>query len=98
MLVPVPDDTRPELSTKDVDHDWLLERVGEVPEEEVPLSRLDYFALWVSVPPGETETEVTVPTVGDEIAEPTEYVGLQNTDDAGEPRGPVLTGTVLDAS
>ncbi|PSK58817.1 hypothetical protein B0E38_01226 [Streptomyces sp. 111WW2] len=98
VLVPVPDDTRPELSTKDVDHDWLLERVGEVPEEEVPLSRLDYFALWVSVPPGETETEVTVPTVGDEIAEPTEYVGLQNTDDAGEPRGPVLTGTVLDAS
>ncbi|MFF0591269.1 hypothetical protein ACFYWD_35480 [Streptomyces sp. NPDC003781] len=98
VLVSVPDDTRPELSTKDVDHDWLLGTVGEVPDGEVPLSRLDYFALWVSVPAGETEAEVTVPTVADEVSEPTEYIGLRNTDDAGEPQGPVLTGTVLDAS
>ncbi|MFG3127559.1 hypothetical protein ACGFZU_07635 [Streptomyces tendae] len=98
VLVPVPDDTRPELSTKDVDQDWLLETVGEVPDGEVPLSRLDYFALWVSVPPGETDAEVTVPTVADQVAEPTEYIGLRSTDDEGEPQGPVLTGTVLDAS
>ncbi|MFG2316227.1 hypothetical protein [Streptomyces tendae] len=98
VLVPVPDGSRPELSTKDVDQDWLLETVGEVPDEEVPLSRLDYFALWASVPPGETDAEVTVPTVTDEVAEPTEYLGLRNTDDEGEPQGPVLTGTVLDAS
>jgi hypothetical protein len=98
MLVAVPDDTRPELSTKDVDHDWLLETVGEVPDGEVPLSRLDYFALWASVPPGETEAEVTVPTIRDEVTEPAEYVGFRNTDDEGEPQGPLLTGTVLDAS
>ncbi|MGW4549649.1 hypothetical protein ACWEN4_25300 [Streptomyces violaceorubidus] len=97
-LVPVPDDTRPELSTKDVDHDWLLETVGEVPDGEVPLSRLDYFALWAFIPPGETDAEVTVPTVTDDAAEPTEYIGLRHTDDEGEPQGPVLTGTVLDAS
>ncbi|MGC0406790.1 hypothetical protein RKD31_000033 [Streptomyces sp. SAI-163] len=39
-----------------------------------------------------------MPTVADEVAEPTEYAGFRNTDDAGEPQGPVLTGTVLDAS
>ncbi|KOX25205.1 hypothetical protein ADL07_33705 [Streptomyces sp. NRRL F-4707] len=97
VLVAVPDDTRPELSTKDVDHDWLLERAGEVPDGEVPLSRLDWFVLWAAVPAGETDTEVTVPTVTDEVAEPTEYIGLRGTDDWGRPQGPLLTGAVLDA-
>ncbi|MFF3452711.1 alpha/beta hydrolase family protein [Streptomyces sp. NPDC002730] len=95
-LVPLPG--RPELSTKDVDPKWLLDMVGEVPNGEVPLSRLEHANLWVSVPAGKTSAEVTVPTVRDQVAEPTEYVGLQPTDDEGEPHGPALTGTVLDAS
>ncbi|WP_399881586.1 alpha/beta hydrolase family protein [Streptomyces sp. BBFR51] len=96
-LVVVPDDARPELSTMDVDRDWLLETAGEVPDGEVPLSRLDYFWLGATVPPGMSDAEVTVPTIGDEVAEPTEYLGLRSLDDEGEPQGPVLTGTVLDA-
>ncbi|WP_217249834.1 hypothetical protein [Streptomyces sp. AC602_WCS936] len=97
-LLPVPDDARPELSTKDVDPDWLLENAWEVPDGEVPLSRLEYFSLWALVPPGETDAEVTVPTVRDEVTEPAEHIGWQPTDDEGEPQGPVLNGTVLDAS
>ncbi len=97
-LLPVPDDARPELSTKDVDPDWLLENAWEVPDGEVPLSRLEYFSLWALVPPGETDAEVTVPTIHDEVTEPAEHIGLQPTGDEGEPQGTVLTGTVLDAS
>ncbi|WP_328656138.1 hypothetical protein [Streptomyces sp. NBC_00334] len=97
-LLAVPDgDARPELSTKDVDQDWLLETVGEIPDGEVPLSGLDWFALWVSVPHGESDAEVTVPTIRDGVTEPTEYIGLRAMDDEGEPQDPVLTGTVLDA-
>ncbi|MEJ1200487.1 MULTISPECIES: hypothetical protein [unclassified Streptomyces] len=97
-LVTVPDDVRPELSTKDVDRDWLLETAGDIPDGEVPLSRLEYFSLWASVPPGASDAEVTVPTIRDEVAEPTEYIGFRTVDDEGEPQGPLLTGTVLDAS
>ncbi|MFH8977021.1 hypothetical protein [Streptomyces sp. NPDC017890] len=96
-LTAVPDDARPELSTKDVDRDWLLRNAWDVPDGEVPLSRLEYFSLWAPVAPGETDAEVTVPTIGDEVTEPAEYIGLQSWDAEGEPQGPVLTGTVLDA-
>ncbi|MGW0548528.1 hypothetical protein [Streptomyces altiplanensis] len=95
-IVPVPD--RSELSTKDVDPQWLLDLTDEVPDGAVPLSRLDYAYLWASVPAGQTGAEVTVPTIRDQVAEQTEYVGLRSTDDEGEPHGPLLTGTVLDAS
>ncbi|GAB2746469.1 hypothetical protein [Streptomyces bullii] len=88
---------RPELSTKDVDPDWLREVVGDVPDGDVPLSGLEYFSLWAPVPAGEVSAEVTVPTVRDQVAEPTEYLRLQPTDEEGEPQGPALTGTVLDA-
>ncbi|WP_406400429.1 hypothetical protein OH805_15555 [Streptomyces sp. NBC_00879] len=94
-FVPVPD--RRELSTKDVDRQWLLDLIGHVPNGEVPLSRLEQANLWASVPAGKTSAEVTVPTVRDQLAEPTEYVGIQSTDDEGKPQGPVLTGTVLNA-
>lgn len=94
-IVPVPG--RPELSTKDVDRQWLLDMIGEVPDGEVPLSQLEYAYLWAGVPAGKTSAEVPVPTVRDQVAEPTEYVGLQPTDDEDKPNGPVLTGTVLDA-
>ena len=81
----------------DVDRQWLLDLIGHVPNGEVPLSRLEQANLWASVPAGKTSAEVTVPTVRDQVAEPTEYVGLQSTDDEGKPQGLVLTGTVLDA-
>ncbi|CAL9351893.1 hypothetical protein SUDANB105_00487 [Streptomyces sp. enrichment culture] len=89
---------RPELSTRDVDPEWLRDMVGEVPDGEVPLSKLDYFSLWAPVPTGETSAEVAVPTVRDRVAEPTEYVVFQPTDMEGEPHGPAVTGAVRDAS
>ncbi|MFF8847102.1 alpha/beta hydrolase family protein [Streptomyces sp. NPDC015127] len=95
-VMPVPGGS--ELSTKDVDPEWLKEMAGEVPDGEVPLSRLEYFSLWASVPAGQTSAEVTVPTVRDQVAEPAEYVRLQPTGDDGEPQGPALTGTVRNAS
>ncbi|MGN9794227.1 alpha/beta hydrolase family protein [Streptomyces sp. OZ13] len=87
---------RPELSTKDVDRQWLLDMFGDVPDGEVPLSKLEWPYVWASVPPGSTGAEVTVPTVADGVTEPAEHVGLQPTDDEGAPQGPALTGTVLD--
>ncbi|MER6348667.1 hypothetical protein ACWC10_34080 [Streptomyces sp. NPDC001595] len=89
---------RPELSTGDLDPAWLRDMIGEVPEHEVPLSRLEYFGLWAAVPPGGRSAEVSMPTVRDRRAEPAEYVVLQPTDDEGAPQGPPVTGTVHDAS
>jgi hypothetical protein len=97
-LAAAPVDGRPELSTKDVDRDWLLDVLGEIPDGEVPLSRLEYFSLWVPVRAGRLSAEAAIPTIRDQVAEHTEYAGLQPTDDEGEPNGPTLTGTVLDAS
>ncbi|MEU3922745.1 hypothetical protein [Streptomyces sp. NPDC029004] len=95
-FVPVPG--RRELSTADVDRQWLMDLLGEVPDGEVPLSQLKYASLWVPVPAGKTSAELRVPTVRDKVAEPAEYVGIQSVDDEDKPHGPVLTGTVLDAS
>lgn len=89
-----------ELSTKDVDPEWLMENSGASPDPERPLSKVDGLYLWVSVPPGQTSVEVTVPTVKDGVAEPAESVRFQVADESGEPQpgAPVVTGTVLDAS
>ncbi|MDN0197906.1 hypothetical protein [Streptomyces sp. S.PNR 29] len=95
-LAVAPVDGRAELSTKDVDRDWLLDVYGEIPDGEVPLSRLEYLSLWAPVPAGRLSAEASIPTVRDQLTEPTEYVGLQPTDDEGQPNGPVLTGRVLD--
>ncbi|GGO91979.1 hypothetical protein [Wenjunlia tyrosinilytica] len=90
----------PELSTKDVDPQWLQEHSGESPDPERPLSKLEYLYLRVSVPAGRRSAEVSVPTVKDQVRERAEAVRFQLADDTEEPRdgGPVLTGTVLDAS
>lgn len=89
-----------ELSTKDVDPDWLMENFGTSPDPERPLSEVEGLSLWASVPAGETSGDVSLPTVKDGVAEPAESVRFQFVDDEGEPQegGPVLTGTVLDGS
>ncbi|MFD5761162.1 hypothetical protein ACFWIZ_39845, partial [Streptomyces sp. NPDC127044] len=87
-----------ELSTKDVDPRWLMDRAGELPDPERALSRAN---LWVGtdIPAGNTTADFTVPTVTDQLAEPAESLRLALTDDNGEPLPgrPVLTGTVVDA-
>ncbi|MFI5675290.1 alpha/beta hydrolase family protein [Streptomyces cellulosae] len=88
-----------ELSTKDVDPQWLMENFGVSPDPELPLSEA-YLYLQAAVPAGRTSAETSVPTVADTVAEPAESVRFRLADDGGEPQegGPEATGTVLDAS
>ncbi|MGW8992973.1 alpha/beta hydrolase family protein [Streptomyces zhihengii] len=95
-LTAVPDG-RAELSSADVDQDWLRMLVEEIPNPAVPLSELDYRTLWTTVPAGDTTTELTVPTVRDRLREPVEYVRLQLIDDEGSPTGQPFEGTVRNA-
>lgn len=96
-LTAVPDG-RPELSTADVDQEWLRMFVEEIPDPALPLSELEYRTLWTTVPAGETSADLTVPTVRDQVKEPAEYVRLHLTDDEGAPLGLPFEGTVRDAS
>ncbi|MEU9797239.1 hypothetical protein AB0E27_43045 [Streptomyces sparsogenes] len=86
-----------ELSTKDVDPQWLEDWSGDAPDPERPLSDADLW-VWLNIPPGSTSVDFSVPTVRDHVAEPTESMRLALTDDNAEPLPgkPVLTGTVLD--
>ncbi|MFF5672154.1 hypothetical protein ACFY8S_18810 [Streptomyces hygroscopicus] len=86
-----------ELSTKDVDPQWLKEWSGDAPDPERPLSDANLW-VWLNIPPGSTSVDFAVPTVRDHVAEPAESMRLALTDDDGEPLPgkPVLTGTVLD--
>ncbi|MBV1941764.1 hypothetical protein KUF83_35185 [Streptomyces sp. BV286] len=86
-----------ELSTKDVDAQWLQESSGDVPDPERPLSDAHLW-VWVNIPPGSTSVDFVVPTVRDQVAEPTESMRLALTDRNAVPLPdrPVLTGTVLD--
>lgn len=86
-----------ELSTKDVDPQWLTDWSGDVPDPERPLSDAHLW-VWLHIPPGSTGVDFVVPTVQDRVAEPAESMRLALTDRHGEPLPdrPVLTGTVLD--
>ncbi|WP_327319956.1 alpha/beta hydrolase family protein [Streptomyces sp. NBC_01235] len=84
-----------ELSTKDVDPQWLMDYSGDLPDPERPLSEANLW-VWMGIPAGTTTTDFTVPTVKDQLAEPVESVRLALTDDDAEPLPPVLTGTVTD--
>ncbi|OIK29589.1 hypothetical protein [Streptomyces malaysiense] len=89
-----------ELSTKDVPAAWLRDICGASPDPERPLSKVNGLYLWVDVPAHRTSADITVPTVEDRTAEPTESVRFQQLDDmTGEPRrnGLVLAGSVLNA-
>ncbi|MER6702828.1 hypothetical protein [Streptomyces fumanus] len=86
-----------ELSTHDVDPQWLADWAGDGPDPERPLSDASLW-VWLNIPPGETSADFIVPTVRDQVAEPAESMRLAMTDDNAEPLpgAPVLTGTVLD--
>jgi hypothetical protein len=89
-----------ELSTLDVDPQWLSENSGEQPAPERPLSKVSSLFLWTSVPAGQLSAEISVPTITDQVTEQPESVRFQAVDENGDPQsgGPELTGTVLDAS
>ncbi|WP_133915942.1 hypothetical protein [Streptomyces sp. NBC_00582] len=95
-VLPVTEGT--ELSTKDVDPQWLLDWSGDVPDPERPLSRANLWA-WMGIPAGTTTADFIVKTVKDQVAEPVESMRLALTDDNADPLPdqPVLTGTVEDA-
>ncbi|MEV7735986.1 hypothetical protein AB0O75_28570 [Streptomyces sp. NPDC088921] len=86
-----------ELSTKDVDPQWLQDWSGDVPDPERPLSDANLW-VWMNIPAGSTGVDFVVPTVRDQVAEPAESMRLAQTDDNAKPLPdkPVLTGTVLD--
>jgi hypothetical protein len=88
-----------ELSTKDVDPQWLLDYSGDSPDPERPLSEANLW-VWMGIPAGSTGIDFDVRTVRDQVAEPAESMRLALTDFDAEPLPgrPVLTGTVLDAS
>ncbi|MFF5970395.1 hypothetical protein ACFY7C_02605 [Streptomyces sp. NPDC012769] len=91
-----------ELSTADVDRRWLEENFWFVPDPPRPLSQPVEPGAYLSfgVPAGETSTLVTVPTVRDGAAEPTESVraALFGYDEEWERvPGPEVTGMVRDA-
>jgi len=98
-FVAVPVTGGSELSTKDVDPQWLTDTFDIDPDPERPLSQADGVYLQEGVPAGGTSTEVTVPTVKDTVTEPAESVLFRFGDESGQPQegGPELTGTVLDA-
>jgi hypothetical protein len=86
-----------ELSTKDVDPQWLQDWSGDMPDPERPLSDAHLW-VWLNIPTGSTSVDFVVPTVQDQVAEPAESMRLAQTDDNAEPLPgkPVLTATVLD--
>ncbi|MET4922525.1 hypothetical protein P3L51_09225 [Streptomyces sp. PSRA5] len=99
-----------ELSTTDVDPDWLGEVTGESPPparsaaESLaparPLSELEGLNLPIAIPPGELSTDVTIPIVADGVSEPEESLRIKLslwTMDGERLEGPVLDGTVTDA-
>ncbi|WP_335935551.1 hypothetical protein [Streptomyces sp. PTD5-9] len=95
-ILPVTDGA--ELSTLDVDADWLKENFGEAPDPARPLSQaVEAPYLGAVVPAGGTSVEVSVPTVarGPGAPEKSLRMRLVAYDGAGEPHeGPVFTGTV----
>ncbi|WP_374050238.1 hypothetical protein [Streptomyces roseicoloratus] len=92
-----------ELSTADLDPEWVRDTYGDVPEPARPLSRPEYEDAYASfaVPAGETTAELRVPTVEDGTAEPAESLRARpfwyDADWERVP-GPEFTGTVRDAS
>lgn len=87
-----------ELSTMDVDPRWLEEKHGESPLPERPLSEVAGMSLLSVVPAGQLSTEVAIPTIADEAAEPEETVRIQLFGFEEPPVGPIFTGRIEDGS
>ncbi|GAA2592045.1 hypothetical protein GCM10010435_83430 [Winogradskya consettensis] len=79
-----------ELSTLDVDPDWLLENSAERPEPERPLSQTGAVA-YTYVYGGELSADIDIPTVTDTVVEGPEVVSLQFSSEVGG-----AVGTVTD--
>ncbi|MEV5969567.1 hypothetical protein [Streptomyces sp. NPDC051921] len=99
-FLPVTDGT--ELSTADADQRWVQDTFYAVPDPPRPLSQPVEAGAYAafSVPAGQTSTEVRVPTVKDDVAEPTESLrAAMFTYDGNweRVRGPEFTGTVRNA-
>ncbi|MBZ6114700.1 hypothetical protein [Streptomyces olivaceus] len=95
QLVAVPGG-RPELSTADVDQEWVSQLVDEVPNPAIPLSKVPYGELEHTIPAGSTTITLTVPTIRDKTKEPAEYIRVQLTDAAEQPLGAPFEGVVRD--
>jgi hypothetical protein len=87
-----------ELSTTDVDPQWLMEQHGESPLPERPLSEVVGMSLLSVIPAGQLSTEVAIPTIADGVAEPDESVRIQLFGFEEPPVGPVFTGRIEDGS
>ena len=101
MFVPfsvLPADGGVELSSTDVDPQWLMENYGESPLPERPLSKVAGISLLSVVPAGQLTTEVAIPTIADGVTEPEEAVRIQLFGFEEPPVGPIFTGRVEDGS
>ncbi|MFF0509200.1 hypothetical protein ACFYUH_37240 [Streptomyces fimicarius] len=97
QLVPVPGGRR-ELSTADVDQEWLSQLVDEIPNPAIPLSKVPDGTLWTTIPAGQATEDLIIPTVRDQEKEPAEYVRLQLLNSDEQPLGAPVEGTVRDAA
>jgi hypothetical protein len=87
--------TAPELSSTDVDPEWFFSMTGEEPEPSRPLSET-YLQPYAEVVPGETTSDLTIPTIADDLAEPDEQIRLQLYSTVTEASIGSVTGTVTD--
>lgn len=96
-LWPVAPEPGPELSTTDVDPQWFRENTfpGEEPEPSRPLSTTNLL-LGLVIAPGSVTGELTVPTVTDDEAEPTEHLRLHVLPFIPDGIDRELLGTVTD--
>jgi hypothetical protein len=86
-----------ELSTTDVDAEWLLRFSGEEPLPSRPLSSTQ-LRVYAIVLPGQTSVELSVPTVVDTEAEGEESVRLKFEPFAPGGAGFEVIGEVADAA
>ncbi|RSM75338.1 hypothetical protein DMH04_38285 [Kibdelosporangium aridum] len=86
-----------QLSTTDVDPTWFKENTAEEPLPARPLSdtRLMFY---FDIPAGSLTGEITMPTVADTEAEPTEYVYSKLRLSADRTKEVELVGTVTEQS
>jgi hypothetical protein len=85
-----------ELSTTDVDPDWLFDVASEFPDPSRPLSSI-LLEPWTVIAPGDLTGEITVPTITDDAAEPAEQVELRLRGSGREIQEiGTVTGTVTD--